>query len=328
MTPPLPQKWPDKFEQRHTQPLARFFGRITSPKMLRNHDQLTEAVRGKVVVITGASTGLGAAVARHCGRAGAIVVMCARSTDALDRVARTIQADGGLAFPYSVDMADSEQVRDFATSILRDHGQVDVLIHNAGKSLNRSVHLSYRRPKDLFATTGVNYLGPARLTLLLLPYMRARRSGHIINIATAGLLLFPAPRWGFYLASKAAFDWWLRAVASEVRRDGIATTHYYLGSVRTKMSAPDQLLKLLPNQSAEDAAWGVARAIVKRPRAVAWRPLFGVHALTVALRGPLEVVCGLALKYTHDTAASTSRALPQENWAYGDPPCHYLTNGS
>ncbi|EUA68979.1 short chain dehydrogenase family protein [Mycobacterium xenopi 4042] len=101
------------------------------------------------------------------------------------------------AFPYSVDMADSEQVRDFATSILRDHGQVDVLIHNAGKSLNRSVHLSYRRPKDLFATTGVNYLGPARLTLLLLPYMRARRSGHIINIATAGLLLFPAPRWGF-----------------------------------------------------------------------------------------------------------------------------------
>jgi NAD(P)-dependent dehydrogenase (short-subunit alcohol dehydrogenase family) len=294
-------------------------GRLTGPKMLRDPRKLAEAVGGKVVVITGASTGLGAALAKHCGAAGAIVVICARSTDLLNAVAEEIRADGGRVHAYTVDLADDSQVMNFAAGVLRDHGRVDVLVHNAGKSLNRPVSQSYRRPKDLFATNSVNYLGPVRLTMAWLPYMRARGSGHIVNISSGGVMFFPAPRWSFYLASKAAFDWWLRAVAYEIKVDGVDTTHYYLGSVRTRMSASNDLLHRTPSQSADEAAWGVARAMVYRPRSMAWRPIYVVNVLTTALRGPVGRWCETSVVRMPESDLSASRALPEEDFVFGDP---------
>jgi NAD(P)-dependent dehydrogenase (short-subunit alcohol dehydrogenase family) len=300
----------------------RLLGRLTSPPTLRNttagRGRLAGAVCGKVVVVTGASYGLGAAIARQVGDAGAIVVICARSTEQLTEVAQSIRARGGRAHAYPVDLADERAVREFAAQVLREHGHVDVLVHNAGKSMNRALHLSYRRPRDLNAIAGVNYLGPVRLTMALLPYMRERRAGHIINISTAGVLAFPFPRWGFYLSSKKAFEWWLRSVAPEIRPDGVVCTQYYLGHVYTRMSAPDRLLRRVPGQTPEAAARGVARAMVRRPRAAAYWPLYLAHPLLEALRFPLE---RLSAPYARiaETRESLMAAVPQTGLVLDEP---------
>lgn len=290
----------------------RLLGRLTSPRMLRKADsgQLAKVIGGRVVLITGGSYGLGAALAELCGDAGAIVVICARTEDRLAEVAETIRARGGRAYPYVVDLGDERAVRAFAARVLRDHGRVDVLVHNAGKSMNRAIDLSYRRPKDLNSMAAVNYLGPVRLTLALLPYMRERGRGHIINISTVGALAFPAPRWGFYLSTKKAFEWWLRSLAPEVRADGVACTQYYLGHVYTRMSAPDRLLRWLPGQYPEEAARGVARAMVRRPSAAAFRPMLLAHPLLEAVRVPVE---RLVEPYSRiaETRESRMSAVPQ-----------------
>ena len=321
MTDQLPDQWPDEVEAAHSRWLPRLLGRLSSPRMLHDKRALRRAVQGRTVVITGASSGLGLATARHCGRAGATVVICARSTDKLEEVAERIRQEGGSAYAYTCDLADPDSVRDFATYLLREHGHVDVLVHNAGKSLNRPIDLSYRRPKDLEATAGVNYLGPVRLTLMLLPYMRARGEGHIVNISTAGLLMYPGAGWGFYLGSKAAFEWWLRAVALEARADGVTVTQHYLGAVRTKMSAPKSWLHSAPSQSADEAAWGVARSIAKRPRYSANWAFYLISAGAGLVRVPVDIAIGLQRKLAPPKANeySTGRARPQEEFVMGDP---------
>lgn len=294
-------------------------GRFTSTRTLRRPDLLARAVRGRVVVITGASSGVGAALAGLCADAGAQVVICARSADLLEEVASEIRSRGGLVDAHCVDLGDDDQVRAFAAAVLRDHGRVDVLVHNAGKSLNRSVALSGVRPKDLHATLAANYIGPVRLTMALLPYMRARGEGHIVNVSTAGMLMPAVPRWSLYLASKAAFDWWLRCIACEIADDGIDVTSHYLGSARTKMSASDNVLTRLPSQSAEDAARGVAHSIAHRPRVGAWRPLFAVAGMSALLRGPADRLAARAYRRIPEPRLSASRALPQEDLVFGDP---------
>jgi short-subunit dehydrogenase len=288
----------------------QLLGRFTSARQLRDPAKLDAAVRGKVVVVTGASYGLGEAIAKQCGAAGATVVICARSADKLAEVAEQIRADGGTVHTYVTDIADEQSVREFARNVLRNHGHIDVLVHNAGKSMNRAIHLSYRRPRDVNAIVGVNYLGPIRLTLAVLPYMRQRGRGHIINISTAGVLMYPFPRWGFYLSSKKGFEWWLRSLAAEVRNDGVVCTQYYLGHVYTRMSAPDRMLRSVPGLTAHDAARGVARAMVHRPRAAAFRPFYLLHLFYEAIRFPLEA---MSAPYSRidETRESLLGAVPQ-----------------
>lgn len=315
----LPASWSATAENKHSTRWMRFLGRITSPKMLRSPALLEQTLRGQVVVITGASSGLGASLASHCAAAGAYVVICARSTQLLEQVAEKIRRTGGHIDIHTMDLADDAQIMSFASKVLAKYGRVDVLVHNAGKSLNRAIHLSYRRPKDLHASIAANYIGPVRLTMALLPYMRARGSGHIVNISTSGVLGPPNPKWGFYLASKIALDWFLRAAAPEATQDGVVITQYYLGSVRTKMSAPGNVQRRFPSQSADEAAWGVAHALVHRPRAHAWRPMYAINVVAVAFRFPIEKALRRSVRAIPETRASLERAVPQEEFVSGDP---------
>ena len=84
----------------------------------------------------------------------------------------------------------------------------------------------------------MNYLGPVQLLLGLLPAMRARGSGHVVNVSTIGVRVPPAPRWAAYSSSKAAFDVWLRSAAAEMAPDGVTATSIYMALVHTRMSAP------------------------------------------------------------------------------------------
>jgi NAD(P)-dependent dehydrogenase (short-subunit alcohol dehydrogenase family) len=257
------------------------------------HD-LRAAVTGRVILVTGASRGIGAASALRLGMAGATVLLVARSTDDLDSVRRQVQAAGGSAWTYPANLADRAAVAVLIERIGHDHGRVDVVISNAGKSIRRAVSESYDRFHDVTRTANLNYLGPVQLLLGLLPAMRARRSGHVVNVTSVSTDL-PAPYWAAYTGSKAAFEWWLRCVSPELRADGIATTSIHFPLVHTDMSAPTPLYRYLPGMTAAEAADAVCRAVAYRPRLMSpwWSRLGG--AGTAAAQPATDSV--LALYY-------------------------------
>ncbi|WP_328994071.1 SDR family NAD(P)-dependent oxidoreductase [Kribbella sp. NBC_01245] len=228
-------------------------------------DRLAHAVRGQVVLVTGASFGIGEATARRLAGAGATVLLVARTADQLQLVADGINQAGGSAYSYPADLTDPHAIEELVRRVLHDHGHVDVLVSNAGKSIRRSIADSYQRFHDIERTNAINYLGPAKLVLELLPSMRERGSGHIVNISTAGVRTPPMARWSAYLASKGAFDIWLRSVAQEIRDDGVTVSTVYMGLVHTRMSEPTTELKNLPGLTPEQAANQVCAAVAKRP---------------------------------------------------------------
>jgi NAD(P)-dependent dehydrogenase (short-subunit alcohol dehydrogenase family) len=281
----------------------RALGRLANGRGRASDGDLARAAAGRTILVTGASYGIGEATARRLGAAGATVLLVARTADRLRRVGEGIDAAGGRAYPYPADLADGAAVDALVERVLDRHGHVDVLVNNAGKSIRRSLALSYDRFHDFERTINVNYLGPVRLTLGLLPSMRARRGGHIVNISTLGVHgLPPAPRWSAYQASKAAFDVWMRSMAPEVRGDGVTATNVYMGLVHTRMSAPTPTWRRLPGLSPQEAAALVCDAIVYRPRTLApWWAHLAAPAVQV-LGGPVDLVQDLIFRAARETA--------------------------
>ncbi|TDW92040.1 SDR family NAD(P)-dependent oxidoreductase [Kribbella sp. VKM Ac-2566] len=238
---------------------------LTNGRTRISDERLDAAVRGKVVLVTGSSYGIGEATARRLAAAGATVLLVARTADQLQAVADEIRAAGGTAYAYPANLADPAAVEELVRTVLAEHERVDVLVNNAGKSIRRSIADTYQRFHDIERTNAVNYLGPAKLVLELLPSMRERGSGHIVNVSTAGVRTPPMARWSAYLASKSAFDVWLRCVAQEVRGDGVTTSTVYMGLVHTRMSEPTPLLNKLPGLTPEQAADQVCTAVAERP---------------------------------------------------------------
>jgi short-subunit dehydrogenase len=278
--------------------------------------RIRRAVEGKRIVITGASYGQGEATARLLARAGAHVMLIARTKDRLDQIVGEITDAGGTASSYALDISDMDAVDETVVQIVCEHGGVDILVHNAGKSLRRSVYRSAQRLHDMDAMVGVNFLGPMRLTLGLLPAMKANGGGHIVNVATAGLWLTPAaPRWSFYLGAKAGFDTWIRSVALETRNDGITLTSLYAGHIKSRMVATDWVART-PGHTPEQAARVVAYALTRRPRAMAPRAVAVQHILGTVLEGPMGAIMSRVDSRSTETAASAAaftRALAAES---------------
>lgn len=261
---------------------------LTNGRARISDERLAAVVRDQVILVTGSSYGIGAATARRLARAGAKVLLVARTVEQLEVVADEIRAEGGTAFVYPANLADSAAVEELARTVLAEHGQVDVLVSNAGKSIRRSVADSYQRFHDIERTNAVNYLGPAKLVLELLPSMRERGSGHIVNVSTAGVRTPPMARWSAYLASKSAFDVWLRCVAQEIRGDGVTTSTVYMGLVHTRMSEPTPLLNKLPGLTPEQAADQVCTAVAERPHNITPPMVRPADALGNLLRVPTD----------------------------------------
>jgi short-subunit dehydrogenase len=226
---------------------------------------LSGAVEGKKVMITGASQGIGRATALEIGRAGGDVLLVARTQEKLEDVARQVQALGGSAFVHRCDLTDLDDIDRMAEEVLEQHGHVDILINNAGRSIRRSVSRSYERFHDYERTMQVNYFGPVKLILKLLPVMREQGSGHIINISSIGLQT-NTPRFAAYLASKAALDAFSRSIGPEIIDDGVHLTTVYMPLVRTPMIAPTKIYDRFPTLSPEEAAEMIGDAIRKRPK--------------------------------------------------------------
>ena len=276
---------------------------LVHPRGLASEQRLRDAVGGRVVLLTGASYGLGAATARRLGAAGATVLLVARTKERLDEVAAEIVAAGGRPHVYPVDLCDSDAVAALAEAVLAEHGGVDVLVSNAAKSIRRSLDLQYDRYHDFTRTIGTNYLGPVRLLLALLPSMRAR-GGHIVNVSSMAVRIIPGPRWGAYQASKGAFDTWLRSVAPEVDGDGVDVTTIYMPVIRTRMSEPTPSMRRLPGLSAEAAAGIVARALADRPARISPWWLGPMELGSVVGRRPLEWGFSRFVGFTRDSPSA------------------------
>ncbi|MGI9185198.1 MAG: SDR family NAD(P)-dependent oxidoreductase [Solirubrobacteraceae bacterium] len=228
---------------------------------------LRGAVEHRTVLITGASSGIGEAASLQLGQAGATVLLVARTRETLETVAGEVNAAGGDAYVYPADLSDPDDVDRMAREVLDEHGRVDVLVNNAGKSIRRSVNRSYDRFHDYQRTMQLNYFAPVKLILDLLPIMRERGSGHIVNISTMGLQV-NTPRFAAYLASKAALDAFSRSIGPEIIGDGVHVTTVYMPLVRTPMIAPTKMYDRFPTLSPEEAADMICEAIRKRPKRV------------------------------------------------------------
>lgn len=282
-------------------PAAKVIDMLVNPPREADLDRLRDAVASATVLVTGASFGIGEATARKLAAAGATVLLAARSEDKLDDLAQSIGDSGGHAVSYPADLSDEDTVSALTERLLDVHGPPDIVVSNAGKSIRRSLHLQYERPHDFDRTIGINYLGPIRLLLGLLPAMRERGGGHIVNVSSVGVRVPPGPRWGAYQASKGAFDMWLRSVAPELHADGVDVTTIYMGLIHTRMSAPTPSLRNVPGLTPDEAADIVAKAIIERPRTIAPWWLWPAEVTTVLLREPLERVTQLWWRYTDDS---------------------------
>ncbi len=231
---------------------------------------LRGAVAGKVVLVTGGSSGIGLASAHKFADAGATTIICGREQDKLDEACAEAKAKGYAFVAYTADLADMADVDRFVKLLLDNHGGVDFLINNAGRSIRRAIESSYDRFHDYERTMQLNYFGCLRITMGLLPSMVAKKKGHVVNISSIGVLT-NAPRFSAYVASKAALDAWTRCASSEFADVGITFTTINMPLVRTPMIAPTKLYNNVPTLSPEEAADLVAQACIGKPVRIATR---------------------------------------------------------
>ena len=224
---------------------------------------LESPLAGRSVLVTGASSGIGEATAKAVAARGGRVLLVARRADELERVRAEIEAAGGEASAYACDLTDASAV-DHLLALVEAHGGVDMLVNNAGRSIRRSLALSYDRLHDVERTIAINYIAPVRLILGLLPQMVERGDGHVVNILTWGVQV-KAPKFAAYIASKTALDTFSRIAGRETYGDGVTFTNIRLSLVRTDMIGPTDVYRRSPAMSPERAAAKVVRALEDRP---------------------------------------------------------------
>ncbi|PUA79451.1 SDR family NAD(P)-dependent oxidoreductase [Nocardioides currus] len=219
---------------------------------------------GATVLVTGASSGIGEHTAYAAADRGAHVVLVARRADELARVAAGVEARGARASTYAVDLTDGEAVDAMVADLLARHGAVDYLVNNAGRSIRRSLELSHDRFHDFERMMAVNFFGPVRLTMGLLPAMRAQRFGHVVNVVTWGNQV-KAPKFAAYIASKSALDVFGRIMGREAYFDNVTCTNVRVALVATDMIGPTEAYAGRRAESPEHCAERIVRALEDRP---------------------------------------------------------------
>jgi thioester reductase-like protein/short-subunit dehydrogenase involved in D-alanine esterification of teichoic acids len=284
------------------------------------------AVNGRTVVITGASSGIGRAAAIKVAAAGGIPILVARSVDKLEEAKAEIEAVGGAAYVYSCDLSDYDAIENLVERLRSDHAAIDVLVNNAGRSIRRSVALSYDRFHDFERTVGLNYLSPVKLMLGLLPSMRERGSGHVVNVSSIGVQTSP-PRFSAYVASKGALDAWTRVVSSETIGDGVTFTTIHMPLVRTAMIAPTKIYDSFPTISPDEAADLICEAIRAKPKQINTRlGTFGEVAYALAPKA-VDQILHMAYKVFPESAAASGKKDPSERASGEATALAYLMRG-
>ncbi len=293
---------------------------------LRRGATLKQALDGRHVLITGASSGIGRSTALKVADAGGVPLLVARNVDKLEEVRAEIVAAGGTAYVYAADISEIESIERLLERVLADHRNIDMLVNNAGRSIRRSIALSYERFHDFERTIQLNYFGAVKLIIGLLGHMRERGSGHIVNVSSIGVQTNP-PRFSAYVASKAALDAFTRVVASEVIGDGVTFTTIHMPLVRTPMIAPTKMYDAFPAISPEEAADMICEALRARPKEMGtWMGKFGEVAYTLS-PSTVDRLLHLAYRVFPDSAASKGHADVEERASFEQIAMATLTRG-
>jgi NAD(P)-dependent dehydrogenase (short-subunit alcohol dehydrogenase family) len=260
-------------------------------------------IGGKTVLITGGSAGIGRATAEKVAAAGAKVIIVARGEEELMATRDELRKAGADVHAYTADLSDMQACDELVRTVLAEQGPVDVLVNNAGRSIRRSIALSYDRFHDFERTMQLNYFGSLRLIMGFLPSMTERRRGHIINISSIGVLA-NSPRFSAYVASKAALDAFSRCAQAEYSGQNIAFTTINMPLVRTKMIGPTKVYDSVPTLSPEEAADLIVQGIIERPSRIATR--LGIFSATLNAVFPkaYEVVMNTAFQLFPDSPAA------------------------
>ncbi len=264
---------------------------------------LRGTVQGKVVLVTGGSSGIGLASAHKFAEAGAITIICGRDQDKLDEAQKEAKAKGYSFVCYAADIADMADCDRFVQLLIENHGGVDFLINNAGRSIRRAIENSYDRFHDFERTMQLNYFGCLRITMGLLPTMTAKKKGHVVNISSIGVLT-NAPRFSAYVASKAALDAWTRCASSEYADQGISFTTINMPLVRTPMIAPTNIYKNVPTLSPEEAADMVAGACIYKNVRIATRLGIAGQVLHALFPRIMQIVMNTSFRMFPDSSAA------------------------
>jgi short-subunit dehydrogenase len=287
-----------------------YWERNLDPDLFRDRS-FAGAVNGKTVVITGASSGIGKQAAFKVAAAGGIPLLVARTREKLEETQREIEERGGTAYIYPADLSDYDAIDDLVRRMLADHAAIDVLVNNAGRSIRRSIALSYDRFHDFERTVKLNYLGTVKLVMGLLPHMRERKRGHIVNVSSIGVQTNP-PRFSAYVASKAALDAWTRVASSETIGDNVTFTTIHMQLVRTEMIAPTKIYDSFPTISPDEAADLICEAIRSRPKQINTRlGTFGEVLYALAPKA-VDQILHTAYKVFPESAASRGEKDPSE----------------
>ena len=247
-------------------------------------------IAGKRILVTGASSGIGEAGARALARAGAHVIVVARRGELLDAVVARVAAEGGAATAFACDLSDLDEVDALVAKVDERFGGVDVLINNAGRSIRRPLAESLDRWHDVERTMQLNYYSPLRLIRGFGPGMRERGDGHIVNVATWGVLTESQPLFAVYNASKSALTAVSRVIETEWAIDGVHATTLFYPLVKTPMIAPTRAYDGLPGLSAEEAAEWMTTAVRHRPVRIAPRIAVTAQVLNGVAPGAVGAV--------------------------------------
>src|SRR5450830_164911 len=279
-----------------------YWERHLDPALHIDHS-LRGTVGGKVVLITGGSSGIGLATAHKFAAAGAITVICGRDVDKLEEACKEAKAKGYSFIAYPADIADMADCDRFIKRLIDDHGGVDFLINNAGRSIRRAIESSYERFHDFERTMQLNYFGCLRVTMGLLPGMVAKHKGHVVNISSIGVLT-NAPRFSAYVASKSALEAWARCASSEFADQGVTFTTINMPLVRTPMIAPTGLYNNVPTLAPEEAADMVAEACIFKPVRIATRLGITGQILHAVLPRVAQIAMNTAFRMFPDSGAA------------------------
>ncbi len=263
-------------------------------------------VEGKVVLVTGASSGIGKATAWKLAEAGAHVVTIARDAEQLAEVVSEFEAAGLKLHAYVGDLADMASAEAVTQQVLAEHGVVDILINNAGRSIRRAIENSFDRFHDFERTMQLNYFGALKVSMGVLPKMVEQRRGHIINISSIGVLT-NAPRFSAYVASKSALDAWTRCAASEFADRGINFTTINMPLVKTPMIAPTKLYDQVPTLTPEEAAALICDAVVHKPVRVATRLGITGQVLHALVPRVAQIIMNTTFRMFPDSSAAKKK---------------------
>ena len=287
-----------------------YWERNLDPDLFVDHS-LEGNVKGKTVLITGASSGIGKTSALRLAEAGAHVLLVARSADKLEETAKEIAELGGVSTSYVADVSEMEGCDRLVAEVLKDHGHLDILINNAGRSIRRSLEYSFDRFHDFERTMQINYFGAIRLIMGFGPSMLERRSGHVINMSSISALT-PSPRFSAYVASKSALDAWTRAAAVEWSDCNVRFTTINMPLVRTPMISATTVYDHMPVLTPDEAGDMVVEAIIEKPKRIATPMGIFLQVMTAVAPRFSEVVMNIVFRMFNDSAAARGEKKPEK----------------